>query len=198
MRKSIRGYEFQIDTGAAVPLTCKVPVFGPHEERVILELVEQLEKKGLIEDDEGPWGSPIVLASKPNQDHKHWSEYVFRLCVSYRALNAITRPFLFPVRRCDDAIEMVAAALYIITMDLDAGYWQMKLRESSKAKTAFYVPRGKKRWTVTPMGATNAHPAFVAMAMELEDKWNQLYRETRMKEQDAKTLKLLAWIGEPF
>ena len=74
-------------------------------------------------DDDGPWGSPIVLASKPNQEHKHWSEYVFRLCVSYRALNAITRPFLFPVRRCDDAIEMVGAALYIITMDLDAGYW---------------------------------------------------------------------------
>ena len=83
---------------------------------------------------------------------------------------------------------MVAAAMYIITMDLDAGYWQMKLRESSKAKTAFYVPRGKKRWTVTPMGATNAHPAFVAMAMELEDKWNQLYRDTRMEMQDAKTL----------
>ena len=115
-------------------------------------------------------GSPIVLASKPNQEHKHWSEYVFQLCVSYRALNAITRPFLFPVRRCDDAIEMVGAALYIITMDLDAGYWQMTLRESSRAKTAFYISRGKKRWKVTPMGATNAHPAFVAITMELKDK----------------------------
>ena len=66
MRKSIRGYEFQIDTGDAKPVNCKTPVFGPHEERVISNLVQQLESKGLIEDDEGPWGSPIVLASKPN------------------------------------------------------------------------------------------------------------------------------------
>ena len=198
MKRSIRGFEFHIDTGDARPITCKVPVFGPHEERVILKLVEQLQKKGLIEDDEGPWGSPIVLASKPNQGHVHWSEYVFRLCVSYRALNAITRPFLFPVRRCDDAIEMVGPAKFVITMDLDAGYWQMNLRESSRPKTAFYIPRGKKRWRVTPMGATNAHPAFVAMAMELEDMWNEEYENTRMNLDDDKARKLLKWAQEAF
>jgi hypothetical protein len=65
-------------------------------------------------------------------------------------------------------------------MDLDAGYWQMKLRESSRAKTAFYTPRGKKRWRVTPMGATNAHPAFVVMAMRMEDEWNQTYKKRRL------------------
>jgi hypothetical protein len=144
MQRPIRGFEFHIDTGKVKPITCKVPVYGHHKERVIQELVETLQNKGLIEDDDRPWGSPIVLASKPNQGHIHWLRYVFRLCVSYRALNAITRPFLFPVRRCDDAIKQIGAARYVITMDLDAGYWQMRLQESSRRKMAFYTSRGKK------------------------------------------------------
>jgi hypothetical protein len=48
-------------------------------------------------------------------------------------------------------------------MDLDCGYWQVKLDKMSQEKTAFYVPGGKKHWKVMPMGATNAHPFFVAM-----------------------------------
>jgi hypothetical protein len=55
-------------------------------------LLSELETKKIIEDDDGPYGAMIVLAAKPNQEHVHWSEYVFRLCVSYRLLNAITRP----------------------------------------------------------------------------------------------------------
>jgi hypothetical protein len=50
-------------------------------------------------------------------------------------------------------------------MDLDAGYWQMKLRELSRPKTGIFTPQGKKRWRVTTIGAINAHPEFVAMAM---------------------------------
>ena len=147
-----------------------------------------MEKKGLIEDDDGPWGSPVVLASKPNQEHVHWSQYVFRLCVSYRALNAVTRPFLFPVKRCDKAVELIGEAEYVITMDLDAGYWQMMLNKQSRSKTAFYIPRGKKRWKRTPMGATNAHPAFVAMMMQLEDLWNQKYKQERKDKRKAQEI----------
>jgi hypothetical protein len=119
------------------------------------------------------------LYSRQNLTKVHWSQYVFRLCVSYRALNAITWPFLFAVRRCDDVIEQIGTARHVITMDLDAGYWQMKLRESSRSKTAFYTPRGKKRWRVTPMGA-QPHHAFVAMAMRMEDEWGQLYKKRRL------------------
>jgi hypothetical protein len=32
MQRSIRGFEFQIDTGQVKPITCKVPVYGEHEE----------------------------------------------------------------------------------------------------------------------------------------------------------------------
>ena len=175
MQKPIRGFEFNIDTGAVVPLCCKPPRYGPHEERVIRVLVEKLETKGIVEDDLGPWGSQIVLASKPSQAHVHWSQFVFRLCVSYRKLNAITRPFTFPVTRCDDAVEGIGDAEYFLTMDYDAGYWQVKMNQASKEKTAFFTPDGKKHFNNMPMGATNAHPAFVAMVNKFKEKWNEIY-----------------------
>jgi hypothetical protein len=33
MQRAIRGFEFHIDTGPVKPITCKVPVYGEHEER---------------------------------------------------------------------------------------------------------------------------------------------------------------------
>jgi hypothetical protein len=178
MQRPIRGFEFNIDTGKVKPICAKPPRYGPHEQRVITLLIDQLQDKGNVEDDDGPWGSQIVLASKPSQGHVHWSQYVFRLCVSYRKLNEVTRPFSFPVMRCDDAAEKAGEAEYFITMDLDAGYWQVNMRASARAKTAFYTPRGKKRFRSMPMGTKNSHPAFVAMVTSFEDKWDKLYHQT--------------------
>ena len=46
------------------------------------KLLETLEEQSVIENDTGPYGAMIVLAAKPNQEHVHWVDYTFRLCVS--------------------------------------------------------------------------------------------------------------------
>jgi len=97
VRKHIRGVSFHVDTGETTPICVRSPRYGRHESRVINDLVEKLEQNGLIEDDDGLWGALIILAAKPNQEHVHWSQYIWRLCVSYRKLNAITRPFTFTI-----------------------------------------------------------------------------------------------------
>jgi hypothetical protein len=103
--RPIRGFLFHIDTGTVQPFSCKTPRYGAHEARVILELVAQLEAKGWINDDLGPWGSKIVLAAKPDQAHVAWYKFIFRLCVSYQKVNAYTKPFRFLTPRCDDAVR---------------------------------------------------------------------------------------------
>lgn len=177
MKRHILGYEFNIDTATVQPICCKQPRYGPHETRVITQLANALEAKGLIEDDEGPWGAMVVLAAKPNQGHVHWSEYIFRLCVSYRNLNAITRPFNCFIMRCDDAVEGIGDSNCFLTLDLDAGYWQVKMHEAAKEKTAFFTPEGKKHWKVMPMGILNAHAFFVAMSTDFKREWNQRFSE---------------------
>ena len=175
LRRHIRGYQCRIDTGDVAPICCKVPRYGPHEARIINKLVNALERNGLIEDDEGPWGVLVVLAAKANQENVAWYDYIWRLCVSYRRLNQVTRPFTFPQRRCDDAVSDIGPrARFYIAMDQDSGYWQIFLEINSRAKLAFFTPNGKKQWTVMPMGALNSSSIFVAMAADLQAAWDTL------------------------
>jgi hypothetical protein len=173
--RPIRAFVFNIDTGAAKPVTCKPPRYGPHESAVMLKLLVPLEAKKVIEDDKGPWSAMIVLASKPNQEHKHWEEYEFRLCVSYRQLNAITRPFQYPIPRCDDEAERMGNCEFAITADLDAGYWQVLMHKQARDKTGFYIPNGKKHFCNLPMGIKNAAPFFVCMMDHLKKIWDENY-----------------------
>jgi hypothetical protein len=92
----IRGFQLNVDTGEVKPICCKQPQCGPHKSGAIVAPVKQLEKKGTIKDEGGPWGSYVALTSKPGQAHMHWSEFVFWLCISCRVLNTVTRPFTFP------------------------------------------------------------------------------------------------------
>ena len=173
LRNNIRGFSFRVDTGDCKPICCKSPRYGPHEIKVMTKLVDQLEANGLVEDSESAWGAQIVLAAKANQETVPWPDYQWRLCVSYRRLNQVTRPFTFPIPRCDDAVADIGPdARYMLSMDMDAGYWQVGVDEqASREKLAFFTPGGKKHWTVMPMGALNAHAVFVAMMTKLQTAW---------------------------
>ncbi len=131
----------------------------------------------IIEEDEGPYGAMIVLAAKPNQKHVHWTEYVFRLCMSYRQLNAVTRPFNFGMPRCDDETQRIGRAEVCITSDLDAGYWQIPIHKKSREKTGFYVPDGKRHWLHLPMGIKNAATFFVCTMLQLRKEWHEAFGE---------------------
>ena len=176
LKRTLLGYEFFIDVGQAKPTCAKHTRYGHHEQSIMKVLVDDLEANGLIEDDFGPWGAIIVLAIKAHQQHKHWSDVDWRLCVSYRSLNAITRPFAFHAQRCDDAVDLIPCdAKYFISLDLKWGYWQLKLHEASRDKTAFFVPEGKKHWKVVPMGILNAHPCFCYVVGEMQKEWRTLF-----------------------
>jgi hypothetical protein len=178
IRRPIRGFSFQIDTGASPPVCCPTPRYGPNETKIIEKLVAALEANGLIEDDYGPWGAMIVLAAKPGQENVPASEFKWRLTVSYRRLNQVTRPFAFPMTRCDDAIEEIDTdACFFIAVDMDSGYWQVIAEKEARERLAFFTPLGKKHWKVMPMGALNSAATFVAMMTKLKIKWDYLAQQ---------------------
>ena len=167
-KRTILSYEFSVDTGNAKPVCCKKPQYGPYESNIIMKQVKTLIGNNWIERCEGPWGSSIVLAAKPHQEHiLNIDDFIWYICVSYRRLNSITKPFEFPIPRCDDAIGSVgtgSSKIWIISLDARQGYHQVAVRQSDREKLAFFAPNNQKyTFRVMPFGPTNTLGFYSAM-----------------------------------
>ena len=125
-KRTILGYEFAIYTGGTKSIFCRKPLYGHYESIVILEQVRQLLLNSWIEPYEVPLGIMAVLAQKPHQELvTKISDFIWRLCVSYWKLNAVTIPFQFYIPRCDTAIVILGCGvdeIWIISLDARQGY----------------------------------------------------------------------------
>ena len=114
----------------------------PHESKIIMEQIDSLSHNDWIDECGGPWGSLIVLAPKPHQEHvTDIKDFVWRMCVSYRKLNAVTLAFEYPIPRCDDAIDDFGdgfSRLWFISLDARQGYHQTRVRLTDRDKLAFF------------------------------------------------------------
>ena len=107
----------------------------------------------MIRPSTSPWCAPVVvMVPKPDGG--------WRLCVDYRKLNEVTVSDAYPLPRIDDTIDALGGSRVFSTMDLDKGYWQLRIAENSRQFTAFPTPRGLREYNVLPMGAKNAPAAF--------------------------------------
>ena len=107
---------------------------------------------GWVELSSSAYGAPVLFVPKPDG--------TLRMCIDYRPLNKITVKNKFPMPRIDDLIENLNGATYLSTLDLAAGYHQLKLKESDVPKTAFNTHFGKFEWRVMPFGLTSAPAVF--------------------------------------
>ena len=180
VRRTILGYEFSIDTGDSPPVCCKQQAYGPHESKIIMEQVNNLKKNEWIRKCVGAWGSKIVLAAKPHQENiTNIEDFIWRMCVSYRGLNAVTKPFTYPIQRCDDSIitlEQGTFRIYQISADADSGYHQVAVEKSSQDKLAFFAPDNDKyTFQVMPFGPMNAPSFYTAMMYDFKSEWDMLF-----------------------
>ena len=119
----------------------------------------------------------ILLAPKPHQEGvTHIKDFFWRLCVSYRGLNAVTESFTFPIPRWAASIQDFGDSndpLFFITLDTRQGYHQIAVWVCDQEKLAFFTPDGsKKTFVVILFGPKNA-PSFYTTAMEdFQQEWD--------------------------
>ena len=99
---------------------------------VVKSELDSMLANDIIEPANSPYASPIVLVRK--------ADNTWRVCVDYRRLNAKTVFDATPMPRVDELIDKVGGAKFITTIDLSKGYWQIKLTEEAKQKSAFVTP----------------------------------------------------------
>ena len=126
------------------------------------EVSKQLQKmqdSGMIQPTSSPWTSSVVLVRKKDGTH--------RFCVDYCELNGVTKRDTFPLPRVDDLLEQLGETYYFSTLDLAAGYWQIKAHPDSQAKRAFVTHQGLHEFKVMPFELTNAPSAFQRLMQQV-------------------------------
>ena len=83
-----------------------------------------------------------------------------RFCVDYRRLNSVTKADTFPLPRIDDLLDQLGRCRCFSTLNLAAGYWQIRVHPDSREKTAFATQQGLFEFRVLPNGLTNAPACF--------------------------------------
>ena len=144
--------EIHIETGDATPKKQPVRRVPFAVRREVARQLQHMQEDGVIQPSSSPWASAIVLVRKKDGS--------LRICVDYRRLNSVTKPDTFPLPRIDDLLDQLGSAEYFTTLDLAAGYWQIRVADDSIEKTAFVTPNGLFEFRVMPFGLTNAPAIF--------------------------------------
>ena len=139
----------EIDTGSTRPIRCNL---SPKKIKIQQELVDKMLEDGQIEPSVSAWSTPTVLVTKKDGST--------RFCVDYRRLNARTKKDAFPLPRIDDSLNSLSGQAWFSTLDLASGYWQIRLSENAKPKTAFATHSGLFQFAVMPFGLCNVSATF--------------------------------------
>jgi hypothetical protein len=121
---------------------------SPLEHLEVKKQVAELLDLGWIEPSTSPYGSPVLFVSKKDGG--------LRMCIDFRALNKQTVKNRYTLPRIDDLIDQLREATVFSSLDLRAGYNQIRLQPEDAPKTAFRTPFGHYQYKVMCFGLTNA------------------------------------------
>ena len=137
--------QMSIDTGDSDPISQKPYLVAMKEE------IDKLLEAGVIRNSHSSWSAPIIIV--PKGDGRKC------LIIDYRALNKVTRKFVWPMPKDEDIFSQLNGAKYFSTLDLRAGYHHIGLTTDSIPKTAFTSPFGKYEYVKVPFRLAQA-PAY--------------------------------------
>jgi hypothetical protein len=127
---------------------------SPAELDEVKKQLADLLSRGFIQPSSSPYGSPILFVRKKDGS--------LRFCVDYRALNKQTVKNRYALPRIEELFDRLQGAKVFSKIDLESGYWQIRIAKEDVPKTAFRTRYGHYEFKVMPFGLTSAPATFQA------------------------------------
>ena len=150
--------EHGIDTGNHPPIKQRMrrtPLGFAQEEEAHLEKMLQ---SGVIQPSVSEWASAPVLIRKRDGS--------VRWCVDYRRVNGACSRQIFALPLVEECLDTLAGNVWYSKLDANSAYWQVKIKEEDRPKTAFITKYGLFEFARMAFGLCNA-PATYARVISL-------------------------------
>jgi hypothetical protein len=136
----------------ARPVQMRPYWYAPALKTEIEAQVAEMLASGLIQHSKSPFASSVILVKKKDNS--------YHFCVDYRHLNALTTKSKFHVPIIDELLDELSGAAWFSTLDLHAGFHQIRMDPSDQHKTAFQTHHGHFEFRVMAFGLTGAPATF--------------------------------------
>ncbi len=124
--------------------------------KIISDMLDDMEDRGIIERSTAAWLSPIVLVNNPDGSK--------RMCLDYRHVNKHLATDVYPLPRLEELVEQAAGHPYYVTLDMREAYFQIILDEESLDLTIFSDGVTLCQFKRLPFGL-NCSPAIFSRRM---------------------------------
>ena len=92
-----------------------------------------------------------------------------RMCIDYQQINKVTMKNKYPLPRIEDLLDQSKGAGVFSKIDLQSGYYQLRVKDVDVPKTAFITRYGHYEFLVMSFGLTNAQAAFMNLRIGYSD-----------------------------